>query len=187
VPAGGPDYDPNITNHPESPFALINATLQQTLLNYAKLRPSRGVDFEVGYQHNASDGSHIKTRLLYTMMLQRDDFLDPANPDLPDPGLYELGDPKDSFNLNVDYEKGPFTLGYQLRYIGKMLLNANEDIYSVKGAPPQNAGLRQHPLVPERVLPGCSPRLRLQRRHQCLSRLRQHHGRNSADVSDRHG
>jgi len=136
--AGGPDYDPAITNHPESPYALVNATLQQTLLNYAS-STSRGVDFEVGYQHSASDGSHIKTRLLYTMMLQRDDFLDPANPNLPDPGLYELGDPKDSFNLNVDYDKGGFTLGYQLRYIGKMLLNANEDIYSVKGAPPQNA------------------------------------------------
>jgi outer membrane receptor protein involved in Fe transport len=135
--AGGPAYD-GTPNHPESPYALVNGTLQQTLLNYAS-STSRGIDFELGYSINASDGSRVKTRLVYTMMLQRDDFLDPANPNVADAGIYELGDPKDAFNLNVDYEKGGLTLGYQLRYLSKMVLNAYEDIYSLNGNPPQNA------------------------------------------------
>jgi outer membrane receptor protein involved in Fe transport len=136
--AGGPDYDPDVANHPESPYALMDGTLQQTLLNYAS-STSRGIDFEVGYNHSTSDGSKIKTRLIYTLMLQRDEFLDPANPNDADQALLELGDPKDAFNLNLDFEKGPFSIGYQLRYIGKQVLLNYEDTYGLQGEPPQNA------------------------------------------------
>jgi outer membrane receptor protein involved in Fe transport len=73
------------------------------------------------------------------LILQRDDFLDPANPNLPDRGLRELGDPKDAFNVNIDYQNGPLTLGYQMRYLGKQVLLNYEDIYSLAGSPPQNA------------------------------------------------
>jgi outer membrane receptor protein involved in Fe transport len=136
-PAGGPDYDGSV-NHPESPYALINGSLQQTLLNYAS-STSRGIDFELGYSHSAGDAGNIKTRLIYTLMLQRDEFLDPANPGYADQALLELGDPKDAFNLNVDYENGPFTLGYQLRYLGKQVLLNYEDTYPLQGRPAQNA------------------------------------------------
>jgi outer membrane receptor protein involved in Fe transport len=135
--AGGPDYDGS-TNHPESPYALIDGTLQQTLLNYAS-STSRGIDFELAYSHSAGDAGNIKTRLVWTHMLQRDDFLDPANPNLADQGLLELGDPEDAFNLNVDYNKGPLTLGYQMRYIGKQVLLNFEDTFSLQGSPPRDA------------------------------------------------
>jgi outer membrane receptor protein involved in Fe transport len=75
--AGGPTFD-GTQNHPESPYALVDGSLQQTLLNYAS-STSTGVDFELGYSHTAEGGSKIKTRLLYTLMLERDEFLDPAN------------------------------------------------------------------------------------------------------------
>ena len=123
---------------PADAYALRNGTLQQTLLNYAS-STSRGIDFELGYDHSFEGGSRIKSRLIYTLMLQRDEFLDPANPNLPDRVLRELGDPKDAFNVNVDLEHGPLTLGYQMRYIGKQVLFNYEDIYSLAGSPPQNA------------------------------------------------
>jgi outer membrane receptor protein involved in Fe transport len=136
--AGGPNWDPSETNHPEDPYALIDGSLQQTLLNYAK-STSEGIDFEVGYSHTAEGGSKIKTRLLYTLMLARDEFLDPADPEYADRVLLELGDPKDAFNLNVDFEDGALTIGYQMRYIGKQVLLNYEDTYSLQGRPPQNA------------------------------------------------
>jgi outer membrane receptor protein involved in Fe transport len=127
-----------VQNHPESPFALVDGSLQQTLLNYAS-STSRGIDFELGYSLTAGDSSRVKARLIYTLMLQRDEFLDPANPDIPDRALLELGDPKDAFNFNLDFEHGPFTLGYQFRYIGKQVLFNFEDTYGLAGNPPQNA------------------------------------------------
>jgi outer membrane receptor protein involved in Fe transport len=130
--AGGPNATTDV------PYSLINGTLQQTLLNYAS-SSSRGIDFELGLRRSNDDGSRISARVIYTLMLQRDDFLDPANPNLPDRGLRELGDPKDAFNVNIDFETGPLTLGYQMRYLGKQVLLNYEDIYSLAGSPPQNA------------------------------------------------
>jgi outer membrane receptor protein involved in Fe transport len=135
--AGGPDFD-GTPNHPESPYALVNGSLQQTLLNYAS-STAKGIDFELGYNHSAGESGTIKTRLLYTLMLERDDYLDPSNPADADQTLLELGDPKDAFNFNVDYEVGALTLGYQLRYIGKQVLFNYEDTYGLQGEPPQNA------------------------------------------------
>jgi len=132
--AGSPASDPPGVDQ----YALISGTLQQTLLNYASSE-SRGIDFELGYAHSAGEAGNIKTRLIYTLMLQRDEFLDPSNPTDADQVLLELGDPKDAFNLNVDYETGPVTLGYQLRYIGKQVLLNYEDTFSLQGNPPQNA------------------------------------------------
>jgi outer membrane receptor protein involved in Fe transport len=132
--AGSPGSDPAGVDQ----YALVSGTLQQTLLNYAS-SVSRGIDFELGYQHSAGDAGNIKARLIYTLMLQRDEFLDPANPGTADQGLLELGDPKDAFNLNLDYENGPFTLGYEMRYLGKQVLLNFEDTYGLNGNPPQNA------------------------------------------------
>jgi outer membrane receptor protein involved in Fe transport len=81
----------------------------------------------------------IGSRLIYTRTLQRDDYLDPAFPKLADQVLLELGDPKDAFNWNVDYTLDKFRFGYQMRYIGRMVVNFAEDFYSVNGDPPENA------------------------------------------------
>ena len=51
----------------------------------------------------------------------------------------ELGDPKDSVNVNAEFAAGKLTFGYQVRYIGKQVLNFYEDTYSLQGNPPQNA------------------------------------------------
>jgi outer membrane receptor protein involved in Fe transport len=148
---GGPNYLPGTsdpTSDPEAPFALENGTLQQTLLNYAS-STARGIDFEVGYNGNIGEVGKLGTRLIYTRMLQRDDFLDPAHPDDPDQVLYELGDPKNAFNWNTDFTVGKFKFGYQMRYIGHMVIDLAENVFSVGGNPPQNADYAEKKYYPE--------------------------------------
>ncbi|MBO9696612.1 MAG: TonB-dependent receptor [Sphingopyxis sp.] len=116
---------------------ILENDLQVIPLNYAKLKV-RGIDFEAGYRRSFGKVD-LSTRIVYTRVLQNDSFLDPTDPGFADQTLYELGDPRDAFNWNVDLKSGPFTLGYKMRYIGKMVLNEYEDFFSKQGRDPQNA------------------------------------------------
>ena len=122
----------------EVPFQVLEGSLQQIVLNYAK-RTARGIDVEMSYNHSISDLGKFATRLVYTNTLQRNDFLNPADPGRADQILHELGDPEHAFNWNFDFMHGPLSLGYELRYLGKMVLNQAEDTFIVQGRPPQNA------------------------------------------------
>jgi outer membrane receptor protein involved in Fe transport len=140
--AGGPGFDSTAPASaqlvdPQAPYALVNGSLQQTLLNYAS-STARGIDFELGYSHDVGSLGNLSTRLVYTRMLQIDDYLDPANPTRPDQVLYELGDPKNAFNWNTDLKTGKFLFSYQLRYIGRQVINFAEDVFEVGGRPPNN-------------------------------------------------
>jgi len=129
-PGGGP--------RGEVPLQILEGSLQQTTLNYAK-RTARGIDFEMSYNHSIADLGKFATRLVYTNTLERNDFLNPADPGRADQILQELGDPEHAFNWTFDFLHGPLNLGYELRYIGKMVLNEAEDTFVVQGRPPQNA------------------------------------------------
>jgi outer membrane receptor protein involved in Fe transport len=122
----------------EVPFQVLEGSLQQTVLNYAK-RTARGIDFELSYKHGIANLGKFETRLLYTNTLERSDFLNPGDPGRGDQILQELGDPEHAFNWNFAFTHGPLNLSYELRYIGKMVLNQAEDTFIVQGRPPQNA------------------------------------------------
>jgi len=122
----------------EVQYQILEGSLQQTSLNYAESK-SRGVDIEASYNHSFGEFGKLSARAIYTHTLQRDDFLDPVHPSDADQILMELGDPKDAFNVNLDWQRGALHVGYQWRFIGKMVLNAYEDTYSLQGNPPQNA------------------------------------------------
>ncbi len=134
----------------EEPFRIIEGGLQQTLLNYAKLT-SRGIDLEAAFAHEIGSLGQLSTRLVYTRTLQLDQFLDPTDPGHPDQLLLELGDPEDAFNLTADFKRGPFSVGYELRFIGKMVLNNAEDVFTVGGSPPQNADFADRKYYPSVV------------------------------------
>jgi outer membrane receptor protein involved in Fe transport len=125
---GGPNGEPA--------FSIIPNSLHVAPVNFAKLK-TRGIDAEMAYRHKFNFGT-LSTRLVYTRVLQNDNFLNPATPDIANQVLLELGDPRDAFNWNVDLKSGPITLGYQLRYIGKMAPGAIENIKSVQGRDPIN-------------------------------------------------
>jgi outer membrane receptor protein involved in Fe transport len=122
----------------EIPFQVLEGSLLQSSLNFALLK-SRGIDAELAYRHQIGSIGLLNTRLTYTHTFERSDFLDPTDPTRADRILSELGDPKDEFTWNVDLKTGPFTAGYRMRYVGKQVLNAAEDIFSVQGRDPENA------------------------------------------------
>lgn len=118
---------------------ILEGNLRATLLNYAQLKV-RGLDTNLVYNRpiDAINGS-FSGRVAYTRMFQNDEFLDPTNPGRADQLLLELNYPRDAVNGNFSVKSGAFTLGYQIRYIGKAVLNDYEDTYSKQGRPPQNA------------------------------------------------
>ncbi len=120
------------------PFRVIEGSLQQITLNYAR-RNARGIDVEAAYAREIGSFGRLGSRLVYTHTLGRNDYLDPTNPARADMVLSELGDPRNAFNLNFDLARGPLTVGYELRYIGPMALDAAENYLTVQDRGPQNA------------------------------------------------
>ncbi|TXC69049.1 TonB-dependent receptor [Sphingorhabdus soli] len=129
-PGGGPNG--------EIQGQVIENSLRVGPLNYAKLKV-RGIDFDLNYRRQIGNLGQLNLRGVYTRVLQNDNFLDPTSPNTPNQILYELGDPRDAFNISTSFKSGAFTLGYKLRYIGKMTPGAIENIKSVGGLPPRNA------------------------------------------------
>ena len=137
--AGGPSG--------EVPFQILEGSLLQSQLNFAKLQ-SRGIDAELVYRRNFGFGA-ASTRLSYTRTLTRNDFLNPADPTRADRLLQELGDPRDEFNFNIDVKSGAVNVGYRLRFIGKQVLNTYEDLFSVQGREPENADYAELDFYPD--------------------------------------
>lgn len=121
----------------EIPFQILEGSLLQSSLNFAKLK-ARGVDTNISYQRNFGWGQ-LNVSGVYTRVIQRDDFTNPNDPTFKNRILGELADPKNQFNLNTSLGIGRYTIGYQLRYLGKMYLNTFEDYNALNGLPPQNA------------------------------------------------
>ena len=130
----GPGQGPN----DEDPGQILDTTLDQVPLNYAALKV-RGIDVEAAYRRKLGSFGTANLRFVYTHVLQNDSFLNPANPEFANQVLMELGDPKDAFNVNLDVKSGRYTVGYQMRYLGKMVVNLYEDFFSKQGRPPQDA------------------------------------------------
>nr|WP_294169365.1 TonB-dependent receptor [uncultured Sphingomonas sp.] len=143
----------------EQEFRIVEGSLFQQPLNFAKL-VAKGIDLEVAYRGNVPNVGRLDTRFTYTRVLDRSSFLDPTNPEFKNVIVGraggELGDPRDSFNWNLNVERGPVTFGYQMRYLGKMFLadggslDTYENFNSVQGRPPNNldfADRRRYPSV----------------------------------------
>lgn len=118
---------------------ILEGNLRATLLNYANLKV-RGIDTNLVYNRpiDAINGS-FNGRIAYVRMLQNDTFLDPTDPGRANQQLLELNYPRDSVNVSLDITTGAFTFGYQMRYIGKAVLNEYEDTFSKQGRDPENA------------------------------------------------
>jgi len=139
-PGGGP--------RGEIPGRILENSLELVPLNYAKLQV-RGIDVDASYRRKIGNAD-FNTRLVYTHVLQADEFLDPTDADRSDQFLLELGDPEDAFNWNSSVKLGRFTLGYQMRYIGKMLLNTAEYefFFSNQGREPENPDWAERKFYP---------------------------------------
>ncbi|NYT39590.1 TonB-dependent receptor [Sphingomonas sp. R-74633] len=117
---------------------ILNNSLNLVPLNYAKLAVS-GIDFDLGFERSFDGFGRVSLHGIYTHAITNNNYLDPTDPGRYNRQLGELGDPIDAFNINAAIESGPFTLGYEFRYIGKMVPGNWEDAHSVQGRAPQNA------------------------------------------------
>ncbi len=106
--------------------------LLQSTVNFSALR-ARGIDLDVAYTHRFNDDNKVALRFIGNWVRTRDDF-----PYLDEPGRIErvkgeLGDPIYAFNASVDYTYRNFTLGYQMRYIGRQSITDWEAQHDTNG------------------------------------------------------
>ena len=123
----------------EEQYRILEGTLQQTVLNYAKYKV-RGIDTEISYRHSFDGLGTLTGRFVYTHVFQRSNYTDPSRPNYENQILLELGDPRNSWNLDLGLKTGPVTLGYQLRFIGRMFITGStaENFISLQGRAPEN-------------------------------------------------
>lgn len=144
-------FQRDTTGDPHKEGEYVNNSLKDTPLNFAKLVNS-GIDVTANYQHHFDGFGAISVEGIYTLALQKDQYLDPTNPHYQDRFLSELGDPQNEFTINLGLNTGPITFGYKLHYIGHMTNGAYENYYSVQGRPPADpyayaAEYRLYPIV----------------------------------------
>ncbi|MEA3064612.1 MAG: hypothetical protein QOJ27_1058 [Sphingomonadales bacterium] len=138
-PGGGPNG--------EQPGRIIEGSLQVVPLNFAKLRV-RGIDAELSYRHKFDGIGAFSGKVTYTHALQNDSYLNPIDPGRANQLLLELGDPQDAFNFDASLKTGPFTFGYQMRYIGKMTTFSYESFFSKQGRVPENPDAAEQRFYP---------------------------------------
>ncbi|HEX8578080.1 MAG TPA: TonB-dependent receptor [Allosphingosinicella sp.] len=115
------------------PGQILDYTTVQGPQNFAS-RKRRGVDVEAAYRTNLGSDMRLSSRIIYSHQLQNSNFQDPTRPDFENRLLSELGDPVDEFRFNLDVTKGPVTLGYEARYLGKMVTSTYENFFPLDSA-----------------------------------------------------
>jgi outer membrane receptor protein involved in Fe transport len=122
----------------EQPGQILGNSLLQAGQNFAK-RVRKGIDFEAAYRTNLG-AIKLDTRLLFTRNLQISNFQDPSFATLENRIMGELGDPQNEFRWDIAATRGPVTLAYQMKFIGKMVTNLWEDFNRLEGACTPTAG-----------------------------------------------
>jgi outer membrane receptor protein involved in Fe transport len=111
---------------------LVNSTVQGPQ-NFAS-RKRRGLDIEAAYRRSFGADTRISTRVIYSHGFQNSNFQDPTNPKFENRILSELGDPQDEARFNFDLTHGAVTLGYEMRYLGKMVTSTYENFFPLDSA-----------------------------------------------------
>jgi outer membrane receptor protein involved in Fe transport len=119
-------------------FTFADPALTSAGINFAK-GTARGIDFELNYNKKFDDFWSLNFHGVLTYVIERDNYISPTNPTIKDQQLQELGDPQWAANANVTVGMGPATLRWSVNYIGKQVIGAYENYYSLQGRPPQNA------------------------------------------------
>jgi outer membrane receptor protein involved in Fe transport len=118
----GPGLDP----FGQQPGQIAGNSLIQAGVNFAA-RKREGLDVNVAYRRDIPGVALINTNLIFTHNFKTSNYEDPARPEFENRILGELGDPKNEFRWDTDITRGMFTLGYRMRYIGKMYTSLYEN------------------------------------------------------------
>ncbi|KEO90339.1 hypothetical protein EH31_09625 [Erythrobacter longus] len=109
--------------------------------NFAALE-TEGIDFDIRYNRTFDNDSRLSLRAIATYVLRNVTFLDIANPDVPNRIRSELGDPSFAMTFSANYETGALNLGYDMRLVGRQLINTFESEFEFNGNPPTNPNSR---------------------------------------------
>lgn len=120
----------------EQEFRVLEGSLLQSTANFAKLKVS-GIDTNLNYRKKFGWGE-LNVGAIWTHVLERSNYTNPADPTFENVIVGELGDPKNQVNFNASIRFSNVTFGYQMRWIEGMYLNTYEDYNGVNGQPPQN-------------------------------------------------
>ncbi len=91
--------------------------LTQTQLNFGRIETA-GIDATLAYRFNLGERTTVGINMSGNWTQKVNRFFDPANPTLVNPALRELGVPEFSGTANLNLKHGPFSVGYNLQYIG---------------------------------------------------------------------
>ncbi|WP_294333356.1 TonB-dependent receptor [uncultured Sphingomonas sp.] len=133
----------------EAPYQILEGSLLASSANFGLLR-ARGVDVELGYQHQIGNIGRADFKVNYSHVIQRDDFVDPNNPSYTTRYRGNLGTPIDRFRLEANLTTHQLTLGYRLRWIGRQYVGDFTSYNPLNGNPPSDpyyANYRYYPVV----------------------------------------
>ncbi len=131
----------------EEQYRIVEGSLQQTLLNYAKLQV-RGIDVDLNYSHTFGD-VRFNSHIVYTHVFTNSSFTDPTQPGFADTTVGEIGSPKDQVNWNLGADFGTLFGNLQMRYITKQSVGAIENRESFQGRVAQNLDDFDIPYYPD--------------------------------------
>ena len=104
--------------------------------NFQSLR-TKGVDFDLAYRREIG-GAKVNLRAIVSYLLDRKFFTFISEPDRATNVVSVLGDPEweGSFSAGVDF--GNVSVGYDLRFIDRQLINNFENVFPFQGRQPTN-------------------------------------------------
>lgn len=138
-----------LINPRQSNGLFARPALLQSTVNFAALR-AKGLDVDVAYNLRLDDDNKVAFRVVNTWVDDRTDFPYLDNPTQPDRVKGELGDPIWNLNFTADFTHKNWSLGYQLRYIGRQSITdweAQHDTNGVAALDPNYADVVYYPKV----------------------------------------
>lgn len=95
-------------------------------VNFARQK-TEGIDFDLQYSHTFDNGHRLRLRGIATHVLTLNNFTNPADAELPNRQLSELGDPKWAASFNFNYDIGAVDFTWNVRYLGRMARSTFEN------------------------------------------------------------
>ncbi|WFL78955.1 TonB-dependent receptor [Altererythrobacter arenosus] len=119
--------------------------------NYAKT-DTKGIDADLSYRHDFGEDSNLTFRGIASYLIARDTYTDVTDPTFRNRLKSEVGDPEWRFQLSTKLKLGDISIGHQLQYIGKQIVNCcqYETFFGIDGRAPLDPDATPFPYYPER-------------------------------------